>query len=142
MRIWSVHPKHLDKAGIGAVWREGLLAQKVLRGLTKGYKNHSQLVRFKEQRDPVEAICTYLHYIVDDAERRGYNYNRDLIVRPRTDLIMKVTTGQFYFEIEHLRKKLEVRSPVDFETLEELHSLSVHPMFRLIEGEVSSWEKA
>lgn len=30
MRIWSIHPKYLDRQGLLAVWREGLLAQKVL----------------------------------------------------------------------------------------------------------------
>lgn len=30
MRLWSIHPKYLDRQGLLAVWREGLLAQKVL----------------------------------------------------------------------------------------------------------------
>jgi hypothetical protein len=34
MRLWSLHPKHLDRQGLLAVWREGLLAQEVLRGET------------------------------------------------------------------------------------------------------------
>lgn len=46
MRIWSVHPSLLDAKGLVACWRETLLAQKVLQGLTKGYKNHPQLDRF------------------------------------------------------------------------------------------------
>ena len=45
MRLWSVHPAQLDRAALVAGWREGLLAQKVLRGLTKGYTQHPQLVR-------------------------------------------------------------------------------------------------
>jgi hypothetical protein len=53
MRLWSLHPKYLDRAGLLAVWREGLLAQQVLMGNTKGYKNHPQLNRFKEQGDKV-----------------------------------------------------------------------------------------
>ncbi len=47
MRLWSLHPKYLDRMGLVAVWREGLLAQAVLRGNTKGYKNHPQLNRLK-----------------------------------------------------------------------------------------------
>ncbi|MFP3165813.1 MAG: pyrimidine dimer DNA glycosylase/endonuclease V, partial [Nitrososphaeria archaeon] len=34
MRLWSLHPSFLDKQGILGVWREGLLAQKVLIGKT------------------------------------------------------------------------------------------------------------
>ncbi|HIW66645.1 MAG TPA: pyrimidine dimer DNA glycosylase/endonuclease V, partial [Candidatus Dietzia merdigallinarum] len=37
MRLWSIHPDLLDRAALVAGWREGLLAQKVLRGLTTGY---------------------------------------------------------------------------------------------------------
>jgi hypothetical protein len=36
MRLWSLHPSILDRMALVAVWREGLLAQKVLQGLTKG----------------------------------------------------------------------------------------------------------
>lgn len=39
MRLWTLHPKYLDAAGLVALWREALLAQKVLRGETKGYKH-------------------------------------------------------------------------------------------------------
>lgn len=47
MRIWSLHPKYLDTKGLVALWRETLLAQHVLSGKTKRYKNHPQLARFK-----------------------------------------------------------------------------------------------
>lgn len=47
MRLWSVHPKYLDVRGLVALWREGLLAQAVLRGRTKGYLHHPQLERFR-----------------------------------------------------------------------------------------------
>jgi len=43
MRIWSIHPKYLDRKGLIACWRETLLAKNVLLEKTKGYKNHSQL---------------------------------------------------------------------------------------------------
>ena len=38
MRLWSIHPKYLGTKGLVALWREALLAQKVLQGNTKGYK--------------------------------------------------------------------------------------------------------
>jgi len=40
MRLWSIHPKYLDLIGLVALWREGLLAKKVLEGKTKRHKNH------------------------------------------------------------------------------------------------------
>ena len=48
MRLWSVHPLHLDRQGLTACWREALLAQAVLAGRTRGYRAHPQLERFRE----------------------------------------------------------------------------------------------
>ncbi|MGA2330816.1 MAG: pyrimidine dimer DNA glycosylase/endonuclease V [Syntrophales bacterium] len=46
MRLWSLHPGYVDARGLVALWREGMLARKVLQHQTKGYKNHLQLHRF------------------------------------------------------------------------------------------------
>jgi len=37
-----MHPKYLDRSGLITLWREALLAQKVLEGKTKGYNNKIQ----------------------------------------------------------------------------------------------------
>jgi hypothetical protein len=79
MRIWSIHPQYLDSKGLVALWREGLLAQNVLLKKTRGYKNHPQLVRFKEQEDPLQALSNYLHFVCDEADQREYNFNRNKI---------------------------------------------------------------
>ena len=60
MRLWSVHPRHLDPQGLVALWREGLLARKVLHGQTRGYRHHPQLKRFQAHAAPLEAIDAYL----------------------------------------------------------------------------------
>lgn len=60
MRIWSLHPSLLDRRALVACWRETLLAQKVLRGLTRGYTNHPQLIRFRAHPQPLGAVATYL----------------------------------------------------------------------------------
>lgn len=52
MRFWSLHPQYLDTQGLLAAWREGLLAQKVLLGETRGYRHHPQLERFRLAPDP------------------------------------------------------------------------------------------
>ncbi|NQT07749.1 hypothetical protein HQ586_01600 [Candidatus Bathyarchaeota archaeon] len=52
MRLWSIHPAYLDWKGLGANWREALLAQAVVQGKTKGWRNHPQLNRFKAHEDP------------------------------------------------------------------------------------------
>ncbi len=67
MRIWSIHPKYLDTKGLVALWRETLLAKNVLTGNTKGYKNHPQLLRFKNTENPLDAINQYLTEIYKEA---------------------------------------------------------------------------
>jgi len=52
MRLWTLHPKYLDAKGLVALWREALLAQKVLRGKTRGYRHHPQLFRFAKTNNP------------------------------------------------------------------------------------------
>ena len=75
MRIWSLHPKYLDPKGLVALWREGLLAMAVLEGKTRGYKSHPQLVRFRQQERPVEAVNAFLYFVLEEARSRKYNFN-------------------------------------------------------------------
>ena len=88
MRIWTVHPKFLDQKGLGAAWREGLMAQSVLskylKGMKAGYSNHAQLIRFKQQKKPLQALCNYMHYLWEESVERGYSYNRKLIKLEKT----------------------------------------------------------
>ena len=63
MRLWSLHPRYLDRQGLVALWREGLLARAVLRGETRGYRHHPQLHRFQAHATPVFAIEAYLHHL-------------------------------------------------------------------------------
>ena len=56
LRLWSIHPKYLDGIGLVALWRESLLAQKVLKGETKGYRHHPQLRRFIAHQDEETAM--------------------------------------------------------------------------------------
>jgi hypothetical protein len=75
MRLWSIHPKYLDPAGLVAVWREALLAKNVLAGNTKGYRFHHQLARFKAQTDPLYLIDNYLSVIFEESLARRYKFD-------------------------------------------------------------------
>ena len=70
MRLWSLHPEYLDARGLVALWREALLARKVLSGGTRGYRSHPQLERFNALPDPVAAIDCYLRHIFEEAHLR------------------------------------------------------------------------
>ncbi len=184
MRIWSVHPRYLDRQGLTAGWREGLLAQKVLTGTTKGYRNHPQLRRFRAAGDGAgmvdaepdatggsgahvapapglhpgrhapgttdevvpdvgagAAISTYLHGLVDEAVRRGYRFDRALVLGPRhRDLRLDVTDEQLAYEWEHLRAKLAARSPDVARLWVDVVVPDAHPLFRVVPGPVAEWE--
>src|SRR5690606_40792731 len=123
MRIWSVHPKYLDTKGLVALWRETLLAQYVLDGRTKGYKNHPQLIRFKALEFPSEGINQYLTEVYLEAEKRGYKFDRNKINWEFTPVQIHVTKGQIIYEMEHLLKKLQVRDLKKYEEMNQLNTI-------------------
>lgn len=141
MRLWSIHPKYLDVQGLLGLWREGLLAQKVLLGETKGYRNHPQLIRFKRTPDPVLYLGTYLYYVYQEGVRRGYSFKEGKIIRYDLSLKMPVTEGQVKYEFNHLLGKLKVRDPERYEELLRVQVIEVNPIFYVVEGDVEEWEK-
>ncbi|AEG18254.1 pyrimidine dimer DNA glycosylase/endonuclease V [Methanobacterium paludis] len=140
MRLWSLHPKYLDCKGLVALWREGLLARTVLKGETRGYRNHPQLERFKNQPDPVVAIDTYLLNVYKESQLRGYKFNRGKIGDKFTNYKIEVTRGQILYELEHLKRKLDVRDHVRYLELENLDIPLINPIFKVVEGDVEPWE--
>ncbi|MBC7092018.1 MAG: hypothetical protein H5T50_08970, partial [Nitrososphaeria archaeon] len=108
MRLWSIHPKYLDQKGLTALWREALLAQKVLENKTKAYKNHPQLQRFKNTQNPTLYIGTYLYHIHQEAKTRNYNFNIKKIKEYNTNIEkIPIKEGQIKYEYKHLQKKLK-----------------------------------
>lgn len=140
MRLWSIHPQYLDSKGLVALWREGLLAQKVLLGSTKGYTNHPQLMRFKKTKNPVGAIADYLRCVADEADKREYRFNRDKIAGSRFGEKISVKTGQTEYEFRHLLSKLKKRDPQRYIRLKEIEKIELHPVFEEISGDVEDWE--
>ena len=141
MRLWSIHPRHLDAIGLVAVWREGLLAQKVLLGKTKGYRHHPQLERFRAAANPAGAIGSYLRAIHDESLRRGYRFSGDKIVSRSRPTKITVTRGQLDYEWGHLLKKLKQRSPELYRSERTIASPEPHPLFRVRAGAKAAWER-
>ncbi|MDJ1372450.1 pyrimidine dimer DNA glycosylase/endonuclease V [Gulosibacter molinativorax] len=140
MRIWSLHPAHLDHAGLVACWRETLLAQVVLAGETKGYRNHPQLARFRDTSDALGAIGAYLDGIAMEATARGYNFNAGKIRERGFDERLPVTEGQLEYEWRHLGEKLERRSP-EYAERWRASTPTAHPLFTVVPGAIESWER-
>lgn len=141
MRLWSIHPCYLDAKGLVALWREGLLAKKVLEGKTKGYTKHPQLERFRKTKNAVSAINYYLSEVFAEAEKREYNFNKNKISRNFSSVKIPVTAGQIKFEAAHLKKKLQHRNPTQFLKLSKIKKIKSHLLFQIVKGKIERWEK-
>ena len=141
MRLWSLHPSYLDARGLVALWREGLLAQAVLQGRTRGYRSHPQLQRFRDTEDPVAAIRRYLWYVLEEATSRGYRFDRARLGRAQDCTRMRVTRGQLLYELQHLKKKLRRRDPSRYRSIRTLARPRPHPLFASVPGSVEPWER-
>jgi len=141
MRLWTIHPKHLDAKGLTALWREGLLALNVLRGRTKGYRNHPQLERFRSTPAPISAIGLFLIEVWREAQRRGYRFDKTKLPACRRRLKITETEGQLLFEWNHLLKKLKKRDPARFRELKSIKIPRSNPIFRIVNGPIRRWEK-
>lgn len=140
MRLWSLAPSYLDQKGLVALWREALLAKAVLEGKTKGYKNHSQLVRFKAAENPVEAINQYLVEVWCVARSRGYNFDITKVeCTGGTVKYMTVNKKQLEYEFKHLQNKLQKRDPVKYAENAGKEA-TPHWLFKVVDGPIESWE--
>jgi len=141
MRLWSLSFKYLDRMGLLAVWREALLAKKVLEDKTIGYKNHPQLIRFKNTDNPVKYINAYLEDIYKEAQERGYNFSKEKFSEGKIEKQIPVNSKQVEYEFTHLKYKLEKRDPEKFKDVSNITEIEVSNIFKIIEGNIEEWEK-
>ena len=140
MRLWTLHPKYLDTQGLLAVWREALLAQRVLEGRTKGYTKHPQLLRFTSSAKPTSAIAQYLRVIYEESVTRNYKFNHEKIGQVDYESTIVCTRGQLLYEWRHLKEKLRKRDARKFSELEKLEVPDQHPLFKIADGDIEVWE--
>ncbi|WP_417194361.1 pyrimidine dimer DNA glycosylase/endonuclease V [Akkermansia sp.] len=143
MRLWSLHPSYLDAIGLIALWREGLLARKVLLGQTKGYTRHPQLIRFRETGNLLQTMDLYLKAVHEESIRRGYSFDLSKIspcaCQPSSRLLLP--DKQLEYEFHHLLNKLRKRSPQQYYLLQQTTSILPHPLFQVVPGDICTWEK-
>ena len=140
MRLWTIHPKYLDSKGLVALWREALLAQKVLQNETKGYRKHPQLIRFKNTDHPIGLMGSYLEEIYNESLKRGYDFTKSKINRNRSTSKIEVQKGQLIYELDHLKKKLKNRDLNAYQRIIKTKHPDPNPIFEVIDGGVESWE--
>jgi len=131
MRLWSIHPKYLDSIGLVALWRESLLAQKVLKCETKSHKNHPQLKKFKAHPRPQYAIANYLVEIWKESKRRKYNFNKEKIGHTKIVEKIPITRSELRYEFDLLRERLKKRAPSRYQDLLSVKKIECHPLFKI-----------
>ena len=141
MRLWSLHPAYLDSKGLVALWHEGLLALKVIQGRTRGYRYHHQLIRFQRQKEPEPAMQAYLWIVYEETIARGYHFDVSKLTRKPYRRKILVTAGQLQYEQEHMMQKLKWRDVERYKNMLSVKTLSAHPLFRVVPGEVENWER-
>ena len=85
----------------------------------RGYQNHPQLQRFKQQTAPVASIASYLQGVHAESLQRGYRFDAskikplpDVTANPAAAIASIATaTGQIAYEWQHLLAKLQARPP-------------------------------
>ncbi|MFA6571867.1 MAG: pyrimidine dimer DNA glycosylase/endonuclease V [Bacteroidota bacterium] len=141
MRLWSLHPKYLDRIGLIACWRESLLAKKVLENETNGYRRHPQLERFKNYSNPEDAINSYLFFLFLEAKNRGYNFDLSKIEIKKLEKIISLNSGQLDYEFAHLEYKLSKRDRLQFDENKSKKRIICNPVFFIKDGGIENWEK-
>lgn len=142
MRIWSIHPKYLDRKGFGGLWLESIVAKNALEGKTVGYRNHPQLNRFKACSNSVNAINCYLKYVYHESLERKYNFDRNRVDWGCIDTIIPVNKGQVEYEMNHLLSKLKRRDKELYDRYKNIHidDIELHPVFIMVNGDIEKWE--
>lgn len=147
MRLWSLSPKYLDPLGLSRNYFEGLRGYNTLIGLTKIWKNHSQLVRFKKY-EPISYLSFYLLNVLEEAKTRDLYWSKQSVLEPITidyTQSMSVTEGQIEYEINWLLNKLKNRQKVHQKYIDllefERKNVELHPIFYKVSGDIEPWEK-
>lgn len=141
--MWSLKLSYLDTMGLLAVWRESLLAKKVLEGKTKGYKNHPQLERFKALQNPLIGINTYLDYIYLESISRNYEFSKYKIEKSLINKNIKIPLNdkQLIYEFELLKSKLKLRDEKSYQKIRNIQKPEPIEIFSLKKGPIENWEK-
>ncbi len=140
MRLWSIHPKYLDKNGLVGLWRQGLLAKAILEGTAEGYRHHPQLVRFRCHLSPVDAINAYLSHVLEEGLSRGYRFDAGRVTKPEGVAPIPVTEGQLRYEWNQFLARLKLRDPKLFSKWRTVDLPDVNPAMCVVPGDVEEWE--
>ena len=86
-------------------------------------------------------VDAYLLAVYEEAEKRGFHFDREKIGPRFSDQRIPVTDGQLRYEFHHLLQKLSQRDPRKFEQISVVTVPEPHPLFLMVSGGVEPWER-
>ncbi|MCL4480900.1 MAG: hypothetical protein M1113_05395 [Candidatus Thermoplasmatota archaeon] len=91
----------------------------------------------------MKAIDTYLFYIKQEADNRGYSFSNSKIDITIVDksLRLKVSQGQLDHELLLLKSKLRARSITMYDKLRGIERGKSSELFIAYEGIIETWER-
>jgi len=125
-------PKVSRPAGLAGLLARDPSGSESFTRETQGYRHHSQLIRFRLCPHPLDAVATYLVSLVDEAEIRGYAFNRSKINPGRVTTKIPVARGQILYEWGHLKAKLVLRDPLWLSQFSGIEMPESHPLFEIV----------
>lgn len=142
MRLWSFCPSHLDDFALRRLWRDGLLALRILKGERPGRAHDRQLDRWREHGTPILALTDYLWAVHRAAARHGRKFDARLLSPlPRTKPVtIPVRAGQVAAEFQLFLNRLRRRDIQEHEARRAIAPKPASP-FHVVPGELEPWEK-
>lgn len=129
MKLWSLHPRYLDRVGLIGAWREVIVIKRLLlkehvSEYAKKYINFRDVNQFMDvgvrswKTDTLLAV--YLWSVYEEGIKRGYKFNANLMFpinsKPNRKelgltIAIPITTGQLNYELRLFLEKVRYRDP-------------------------------
>lgn len=138
-----VHPKYLDTIELIHSWRSGLMAQKHCREsevLNLALRENKQFEKFYDVDDDkrLKSVGYYLLELWNEAGRREYKYNKELIDDYNFTGKILVNYSEIRDDFIDLLDRYRARSKNFFYFIKSELEVEVHPIFYLKKDNVES----
>ena len=143
MRVWTIHPRYLDRKELRLSWSSGLKALKVLSQPKIYNRFQSGLSVFRTQSEPLFALTSYLLEIAKEGKRRGMDMDVSNLPKLPKDFRLKipVSVQRVRSDRQLLIKHLARIGKKHVEKFESMRASLTHPLFFLhTDDKPGAWE--
>lgn len=131
MKLWSIHPKYLDKDTLFSCWEEALKVKTIIENRSR--ESNLQVSKFKQCDNPLAQINTYLYYLLQEALKRGYKLDSSKISFGLTIFSKKIVIPRIQadFEFNILLKTMKSKNQKQNRRFKSLKNIEPHPLFKV-----------